>query len=105
MALTFNPLNDYVVVQLIDPTKTDELIVLPEDIMPPEQPTGTVVAVGPGRLVDTSQELRVPMEVKPGDNVLFYRNASQKIELDGVEYYVMSETNIFLILREDTDGK
>ncbi len=109
------PLNDYVVVKLID-LKKDTLIVLSTDAEN-SQPIGEVFAVGPGRFLDQLVKqtvekdgfeidnglvpARAPMTVKKGDIVVFYKGASQKIEIDNEEYYVMSETNIFLILNSN----
>lgn len=101
------PLNDYVVVQKIEPKKEEDqkssLIVLP-DATKEKQPIGKVIAVGPGRMVEDSPRHRFPMAVRVDDVVLFYEAASQKICIKGEEYYVMSETNIFLILNEEVNG-
>lgn len=93
------PLYDYIVVKRLDAEeKKDSLIVMPSDAQE-NQPIGKVIAVGPGRFIDGGAE-RYTMTVKEGDIVLFYENASQKITLKGIEYSVMSETNVFLILDE-----
>jgi len=109
------PLNDYVVIELIDLEK-DKLIKLSTDAE--NQPVGKVIAVGPGRpleqlikhtVVENGFEVddgclvpaRAPMSVKKGDVVIFYKGAAQKIEISNKEYYVMSETNIFLILNSN----
>lgn len=51
---------------------------------------GTVIAVGPGRLLEGGN--RSPVAIENGDTVLFGRYSGAPIELDGEE---------FLILRED----
>lgn len=68
-------------------------------ILPPtdkEKPVeGTVIAVGPGRYAENG--LRLPMEVKVGDQVFFKKPWDEPIKIDDVEYYVLSESEITLI--------
>lgn len=53
---------------------------------------GTVVAVGPGtQLPDLS---RIPMQVAPGDRVLFNRMAGVEIKYERGSYLVMSERSV-----------
>ncbi len=58
--------------------------------------TGVVVAVGPGKKSDTGAT--VPMSVKVGDKVMFSKYGFDEIKLAGVEYYLISESNILAIL-------
>lgn len=55
---------------------------------------GTVVAVGPGRYDDGKL---VPLQVAVGDTVLF--QWGDMIKIDGVEYHVVSESNIVAIVK------
>jgi chaperonin GroES len=55
---------------------------------------GEVVAVGPGKYDDG---VLVPMTVKVGDKVLF--QWGDMIKVDGVEYHVVSESNILAIIK------
>ena len=62
---------------------------------------GTVVAVGPGtQLPDLS---RIPMQVVPGDRVLFNRMAGVEIKYERGSYLVMSERSVAAILGEEND--
>lgn len=56
---------------------------------------GTVVAVGAGRMTDDGK--RIPMEVKKGDKVFFKKPWEEPLKVDGVEYYVLCESDITLI--------
>ena len=61
-----------------------------------EQPQlAEVVAVGPGALVDGK---RVPMDVKVGDKVFFAKYGGSEIKLDGVQYIVMSQSDIMAVV-------
>ena len=61
-----------------------------------EQPQlAEVVAVGPGALVDGK---RTPMDVKVGDKVFYAKYGGSEIKIDGVEYIVMSQSDIMAIV-------
>lgn len=52
---------------------------------------GTVVAVGDG-------EKDKPMTVKVGDTIIYGRGAGTEVVLDGKEYFILRETDVFGIL-------
>jgi chaperonin GroES len=90
------PLGDRVVVrpkpkQDVTPTG----IVLPDTVS--ERPQeGKVIAVGSGRLLDSG--VRVPMEVKTGDEVLYAKYGGTEVKLDGEEYLVIRENDLLAIV-------
>jgi chaperonin GroES len=90
------PLGDRVVVQpkpKQDVTPTG--IVLPDTVS--ERPQeGKVIAVGSGRLLDSG--VRVPMEVKTGDEVLYAKYGGTEVKLDGEEYLVIRENDLLAIV-------
>ena len=62
-----------------------------------EQPQlAEVVAVGPGALVDGK---RMPMEVKVGDKVFYGKYGGSEIKIDGVEYIVISQSEIMAVVK------
>ena len=93
---SLKPLRDKVVVERSEAEeKTAGGIVLP-DTAKDKPKEGTIIAVGPGRVLD-SGETQAP-EVKKGDRVLFSSYAGSEVKLDGKEYLVMSESEILAIL-------
>ncbi len=57
-----------------------------------EKPTqGEVLAVGPGRV---EKGARVPMDVKPGDKVLYGKYSGTNITLDGEEVVIIKQSDI-----------
>ena len=61
-----------------------------------EQPQlAEVIAVGPGALVDGK---RTPMDVKVGDKVFYAKYGGSEIKIDGVQYIVMSQSDIMAIV-------
>ena len=101
--MKFRPLHDRVVVTRIDAdSKSAGGIIIPDTAK--EKPTeGEVIAVGPGGR-DESGKL-VPVEVKPGDRVLFGKWSGTEVKLDGVEYLIMKESDIMGVIEQTVAGK
>lgn len=94
------PLADRVVIKPLSPeemgTTTPSGIIIPDTAKEkPEQ--GKVVAVGPGRMNEDG-DARVPMSVKVGDKVMFSKYGFDEVKIGGVEYYIISESNILAVL-------
>ncbi|MFO1096296.1 MAG: co-chaperone GroES [Planctomycetaceae bacterium] len=92
MAVKLNPLDDRVVVQPLEAEQmTAGGIVLP-DTAKEKQQRGRVVAVGPGRLLDSGE--RSTVSVKVGDEVLFGKYGGTDIEIDGDDVKILRESDI-----------
>src|SRR3977135_2484574 len=100
MATSLKPLGDRVIVK---PRQKEEMtrsgIVLPDTASEKPQ-EGSVLAVGPGRVLDNGK--RVEMEVKRRDSVLFANYAGTELKLDGEEYLVIREPDLLAILTTGT---
>ena len=91
--MKFRPLHDRVVVKRIEAEeKTASGIIIPETVEKDKLMQGTVVAVGPGRRTDDGA--RLAPDVEEGDTVVFKKPWDEPIKIDGVEYYVLSESEI-----------
>ena len=92
MAAKLNPLDDRVVVK---PLEADEMtaggIVLP-DTAKEKPPRGKVLAVGPGRLLDSGERCKVSVVI--GDEVLFGKYGGTDIEVDGDDVKILRESDI-----------
>jgi chaperonin GroES len=96
--MNIKPLGERVVVKVLESEeKTKSGIVLPDTAKEKPQ-KGTVLAVGPGRVLDNGQKL--PLEVKVGDKVLFAKYAGTEVKLDEEEYMVLKENDILAIITE-----
>lgn len=95
-AFKMKPLDDRVVVeQHKAEEKTSGGIVLPEQAK--EKPTrGTVVAVGPGKMLDSGN--RGVMCVKVGDDVFYGKYAGNEVDIDGKKYTVVRETDLLAVV-------
>ena len=93
---TLKPLHDKVVVERnAAEAKSAGGIVIPDSAK--EKPMrGTVVAAGPGRVLD-SGEVKA-LDVKKGDQILFGGYAGSEVKLDGKEYLIVSESEILAVI-------
>jgi chaperonin GroES len=88
----FRPLHDRVVVRRIDAEeKTKGGIIIPDTAKEKPQ-EGEVIAVGPGGR-DESGKL-FPIDLKPGNRVLFGKWSGTEVKLDGEELLIMKESDI-----------
>jgi chaperonin GroES len=93
---SLKPLRDKVVVERSEAEqKTAGGILLP-DTAKDKPKEGTVVAVGPGRVLDNGEVK--PLEVKKGDRVLFGGFAGSEVKLDGKELLILSESEILAVI-------
>jgi chaperonin GroES len=96
MALKLKPLADRVVVEPVEQEEmTASGIYVPETAKEKPQ-EALVVAVGPGRLLDSGE--RAPMEVKEGDRVVFAKYAGTELKLDDTKYLILGEKDILAVL-------
>ena len=90
--IKIRPLDDRVVVeQLKAEEKTAGGIVLPDSAQEKPQ-RGTVLAIGPGRLLDNGQ--RGELSVAVGDEVIYGRYGGTDIEINGEEVKILRESDI-----------
>jgi chaperonin GroES len=90
------PLADRVVIKPAPAEeKTKGGIILPDTAK--EKPViGEVVAVGPGKITDDGK--KIAPEVKVGDKVLYGKYSGTEVTIDGEEYLIMREADIFAIV-------
>ncbi|HMU69822.1 MAG TPA: co-chaperone GroES [Chitinophagales bacterium] len=89
--MTIKPLADRVIV-LPAPAETTTKggLIIPDTAKEKPQ-RGVIVAAGPGKKDE-------PVTVKVGDTVLYGKYAGTEINVDGVEYLIMRESDVFAIL-------
>lgn len=92
---SIKPLGDRVVVQPLEAEeKTDSGLYIPDSAQEKPQ-KGTVVAIGPGRVENGT---KVDMTVSEGDEVLYGKYAGTEVTLDGAEFLIMRESDIFGVI-------
>jgi chaperonin GroES len=101
--MKFRPLHDRVVVKRIEAEeKTAGGIIIPDTAKEKPQ-QGEVVSVGPGGRDETGK--LIPIDVKPGNRVLFGKWSGTEVKLDGVEYLIMKESDIMGVIEESVAKK
>lgn len=97
MKLKLKPLGDHLVVKVSKEDKvTKSGIVLPDTIDKEKQETGEVVAVGPGKLLDSGA--RAPIDVKAGDKILFKKYALDEFKLEEEEFGTLQLSDVIAII-------
>jgi chaperonin GroES len=101
--MMLRPLQDRVLIRRVDPeAKTAGGIFIPDAVQ--EKPLeGEVVAIGPG--ARNKDGVLVPVNVKPGDRVLFGKWSGTEVKLDGVELIIMNEADIMGVLEHAVAAK
>lgn len=94
--MNLKPLGDRVIVKPMEAEeKTKGGIILPDTAK--EKPIeGTIVAAGSGKVSDDGKVVK--MEVKVGDKVLYGKYSGTEVTVDGEEYLIMRESDIFAII-------
>jgi chaperonin GroES len=98
MAMGLKPLGDRIVVKPLSREEvTKSGIVLPDTAKEKPQ-EGTVIAVGPGRVLDNGQ--RVNVELREGDRVLFAKYAGTEFKRNEDELLILSEKDVLAVVTE-----
>lgn len=91
------PLGDKVVVEVLEAEdKTAGGILLPDAAK--KKPTeGKIIATGDGRTLDNGN--RNKLSVKAGDKVLFSKYGGNEVTVDGKDYTILDEDQIYAIVK------
>jgi chaperonin GroES len=93
--MNLTPLHDRVIVK---PAAAEEVtkggIIIPDTVKEKPQ-RGEIVAVGTGKVADDGKT--TPLAVKVGDSVLYGKYSGTEVTVDGADYLIMRESDIFAI--------
>ena len=95
--MNITPLHDRVIVKPSTPEETTKGGIIIPDTAKEKPIEGTVVAVGPGKVTDDGKT--VALTVKTGDKVLYGKYSGTEVTVDGVDYLIMRESDIFAIIK------
>ena len=91
------PLNDHVIVKAISEDEmTKSGIILPDTVDKERPEKGEVIAIGPGKMLDSGS--RAAMSVQVGQKVMFKKYSPDEIKIEGEDLLVISESDILAIL-------
>lgn len=96
MALSIKPLADRVVVKAAAAESTTKSGIIIPDTAKEKPQRGEVVAVGAGKTADNGTVVKP--EVSVGDQVLYGKWTGTEITVDGEDYLIMQEKDIFAVL-------
>jgi chaperonin GroES len=91
MAVNLTPLHDRVVVKRIEEKESVKGGIIIPDSAKEKQQEGEVIAVGAGR---REKGERIPLDVKPGDRVLFGKYSGTEIKIEDEELLILKEDEI-----------
>jgi len=92
---TLKPLNDRLVVKAVTPeSMTSGGIILPDSAQEKPQ-EAEVVAIGPGKTMDNGKV--VPLEVKPGDLIIYAKYGGTEIKIGADEYVILRQDDVLAI--------
>ena len=94
--MTFRPLHDRVLVRRIDESETTAGGIIIPDTAKEKPMEGEIIAVGNGAIGDDND--RIPLEVKPGDHILFGKWSGSEVTIDGEELLIMKESDILGVM-------
>jgi chaperonin GroES len=101
--MNVTPLHDRIIVRRLDesPDRIGSIIIPDSAKEKPQQ--GKVLAAGRGKSNEAG--VRVPLDVKAGDTILFGKYSGQEIKLDGVDYLIMKEDDVLAIAKVGAAAK
>ena len=101
--MKFRPLHDRVVVRRIEAEeKTKGGIIIPDTAKEKPQ-EGEIIAVGPGARDDKGE--LVPLDVRPGDRILFGKWSGTEVRIDGEELLIMKESDIMGVIEHSAEAR
>src|ERR1700681_1826177 len=90
------PLYDRIIVQRLEEGEQKVGGIIIPDTAKEKPQQGTVIAAGNGKSKDDGK--RIPLDVTPGDTILFGKYSGQEIKLDGEDYLIMREDDVLAII-------
>ncbi|HET6760463.1 MAG TPA: co-chaperone GroES [Gemmatimonadaceae bacterium] len=89
------PLADRVVVKALEDTEQMRGGLFIPDTAKEKPQQGEIIAVGPGRY---EKNVRVPMEVKVGDKVLYGKYSGTEVTIDTEQYLILRESDVLAVV-------
>jgi len=89
------PLADRVVVRALEDTEQMRGGLFIPDTAKEKPQQGEIIAVGPGRY---EKNVRVPMEVKVGDKVLYGKYSGTEVTIDTEQFLILRESDVLAVV-------
>jgi chaperonin GroES len=95
-SMKLRPLQDRIIVKRLEEENVTAGGILIPDTAKEKPQRGEIVNVGKGKVTEDGKVL--PMDVKPGDKVLFGKYAGTEIKIEGEDYLIMREDDILGVI-------
>ena len=93
--MNLQPLEDRIVVRTQEAEETTSSGLVIPDTAKEKPQQGEIIAVGPGRY---EKNVRVPMEVKVGDKVLYGKYSGTEVTIDTEQYLILRESDVLAVV-------
>ncbi len=94
--MKLTPLHDRIIVKPSQPEEVTAGGIIIPDTAKEKPQQGEVIAVGQGRTADDGK--LIPMQIKVGDKVLYGKYSGTEVTIDGEDYLIMRESDVFAII-------
>jgi chaperonin GroES len=100
--MAIQPLHDRIIVEAAaKEEKSAGGIILPDTAQEKPQ-RGKVLAVGPGKRLDSGQ--LAPLDVQVGDTVLYGKYGGTEVKVDGTDYVILRAEDVLAVLQTEAVG-
>ena len=95
--MTLTPLHDRVIVKAAEPEEVTKGGIIIPDTAKEKPMQGSVIAVGNGKIAENGTV--TPLQVTIGAKVLYGKYAGTEVSIDGEDFLIMRESDIFAIVK------
>ncbi len=99
MSVTIKPLEDRILVQTLEAEQTTASGLVIPDTAKEKPQEGKVLAVGPGRM-NEDNVLRIPIDIKVGDIVIYSKYGGTEVKYNGEEYLLLSARDVLAVVEK-----
>ena len=97
MSVSIKPLEDRIVVTVLESEQTTASGIVIPDTAKEKPQEGTVLAVGPGRFENGQ---RLPLDIKEGDTVIFSKYGGTEVKFGADEYLILSARDVLAVVEK-----
>ena len=101
--MNVRPLHDRIIVRRLEEGEQKIGGIIIPDTAKEKPQQGEVIAAGNGKAKDDGK--RMPLDVKPGDTILFGKYSGQEIKLDGEDFLIMREDEVLAVIEGKAEKK
>lgn len=90
------PLGDKIIAKALGSEEVTKGGILLPDTAKEKPQEAEVIAVGPGRLLDSGKT--IPMDVKVGDKIVFTKYGGTNMKVEGEEYIILRQDDVLAVI-------